>query len=71
MCDLKIVNCARFKTIEPVRFCRFCVVYNTKKFTLRFCMFVDFIIIYIQDFSSDFLKLKTIISEFLKIKGYI
>jgi hypothetical protein len=34
-------------------------------------MFVDFIIIYIQDLFSDFLKLESMIFEFLKIKGYM
>jgi hypothetical protein len=45
--DLRIVNSAHFKTIKPLRFCHFCVVYNTKNFTLRFYTFVDFIIVYI------------------------
>jgi hypothetical protein len=43
--DLRIVNSAHFQTMKPVRFCHFCVVYNTKKFTLKFCTFVDFIIV--------------------------
>jgi hypothetical protein len=34
-------------------------------------MFVDFIIVYIQDFFQFFLKHKTMISKFLKTKNYM
>ena len=57
------------KSSNFIRFCHFSVAQNTKYLKLIFCMFVEYTIGYIQDFSQFSLKILFRIFKSIRITG--
>jgi type IV secretory pathway VirB6-like protein len=58
-----------FKSTNFIRFCYFCVAHNAKNFVMKFCILIDYNNDYVLIYFHNFLKLETLIFNFLLNEG--